>query len=91
MDESHDDFMESHADFIARFRKMSSAAYRPEGIENPRAARAAKMNAQNQRTARADQRSHVLCLLALGKRDAQIADELGIAEDTVRTLRISRM
>ena len=82
-DESHDEFME-------RVRAMSSATHRAVGFD-PRANAAAKMNAQAGQAKRRDQRNHVLCLLALGKRDAQIADELGIAEDTVRTLRISRM
>lgn len=84
MDESHDDFM-------VRFRKMSSAGYRPQGIENPRATTVSKTSAISAQNARRSQRKDVMGLVALGRKDSEIADELGIAEDTVRTLRISRM
>lgn len=91
MDESHDDFMESHADFMVRFSRMSSAGYKPVGIENPRSSSAGKAAAVGGLDGRRSQKNDVLVLLAQGKRDSEIADELGIAEDTVRTLRISRM
>ncbi len=84
MDEPFDDFMK-------RVREMSSATYRPVGFENIRFTVAASVSAAGGLSARRSQRKDVLSLVALGRKDSEIADELGIAEDTVRTLRISRM
>ena len=84
MDEPFDDFM-------ARVWKMSSAGYRPMGVENPRATTVSKTAAVDAQNARRARRKDIMSLVALGRKDSEIADELGIAEDTVRTLRISRM
>lgn len=91
IDESHDDLEESHEEFTARYRKMSSAGYRPVGFENIAQAQASSFNTTNVWVTRKARRKDVLNLVALGRKDSEIADELGIAEDTVRTLRISRM
>ena len=82
---------ESHSDFMERVWKMSSAGYRPRGFENFRHSQASSFSTANGLGARRSQRKDVLNLVALGRKDSEIADELGIAEDTVRTFRISRM
>lgn len=81
---------ESHADFMDRVWKMSSATHRVSGFD-PRANTASKMNAISGQAKRRAQHSDIRALLALGRKDSEIAEELGIAEDTVRTLRVSRM
>lgn len=82
---------ESNDDFMSRVREMSSATYKPIGFENFRHSQASSFSTANGLISRRAQRRDVLSLVAIGRKDAEIADELGIAEDTVRTLRISRM
>lgn len=82
---------EHHDDFMARIREMSSATYKPVGFENFRHSQASSFSTANGLSSRRAQRKDVLNLVALGRKDSEIADELGISEDTVRTLRISRM
>lgn len=82
---------EPHHDFMARIREMSSATYRPVGFENFRHSIASSMSTAGGLIARRSQRGDVLALVSLGRKDSEIADELGLSEDAVRTLRVTRM
>lgn len=84
MDEPFDDFM-------VRVREMASAAYRPDGLQNPRASSSAKMNGTKTVATRRAQRSEVVALYGMGKSDEEIAEDLGIPVHRVKTLRITRM
>jgi hypothetical protein len=69
MDEHHDDFM-------VRIREMSSAKYRPMGLESPRASSSAKMNGTKVNAARRAAKSEVVALFGIGKSDEEIAETL---------------
>jgi DNA-binding NarL/FixJ family response regulator len=84
MDETHDDFM-------ARIREMSSAKYRPLGLENPRASSSAKMTGTKVNAARRAAKSEVVALFGRGKSDEEIAAQLGLSVDQVKSLRMMRL
>jgi DNA-binding NarL/FixJ family response regulator len=84
-------FDEPHDDFMDRVRKMSSATYRPFGLESPRASSSAKMNGTKVNAARRAAKSEVVALFGRGKSDEEIAESLGLSVDQVKSLRMMRL
>jgi DNA-binding NarL/FixJ family response regulator len=83
MDETHDHFM-------SRIREMSSASYRPMGLDI-RASTSAKMNGTKVNAARRAAKSEVVALFGRGKSDEEIAESLGLSVDQVKSLRMMRL
>jgi hypothetical protein len=84
MDEPYDDFM-------VRIREMSSAKYRPTGLENPRASSSAKMTGTKVNAARRAAKSEVVALFRMSMSDEQIAEQLGLSVGEVQSLRVMKM
>jgi DNA-binding NarL/FixJ family response regulator len=83
MDEPYDHFM-------ARIREMSSASYRPMGLDI-RASTSEKMNGTKVNAARRAAKSEVVALFGRGKSDEEIAESLGLSVDQVKSLRMMRL